>query len=356
MPGRNFSSGNYRYGFNGMERDDEVSGNGNSLNTPFRQYDPRLGRWMSLDPLMAAYPHQSAYAAYNNNPIYFADPTGLEGEPPNNTDPPRSYLAPTGYYFVTTGISNVKYFNGTQAKVDEDEFGNDIFVTIAQGAVKSFEFEGETYTPRGKWMYEGNFKFTAYRSASGKEFVPLEVIEEKKSIAIDLTLVFLNDQVVGGEITTLYDPKVLWSGKTISFDFNSSLSYDSDAVGIGIDTDNLVNNPPLHYERGFIGTLFFTRDVQDFRDIIAGIEKMEISYTGLGVGDYLSAGSTFIQGSKNFNTVFMADKPSSSLGVGLNLNASPVSISGSSGSIDNVNAITAPNRSDSTRLNLNIRK
>lgn len=31
---------------------------------------------------MANYPHQSPYAAFNNNPIYFADPTGLEGDPP----------------------------------------------------------------------------------------------------------------------------------------------------------------------------------------------------------------------------------------------------------------------------------
>src|SRR5690554_7044453 len=74
--------GSYRYGFNGMEGDPEVKGNGNSYTTEFRQYDPRVGRWLSLDPLMAKYPHQSGYAAFNNNPIYFTDPTGLEGEDP----------------------------------------------------------------------------------------------------------------------------------------------------------------------------------------------------------------------------------------------------------------------------------
>ena len=61
-----------------MERDDEVSGAGNSYTTEFRQYDSRLGRWLSLDPLMAKYPHQSPYVAFNNNPIYFIDPNGLE--------------------------------------------------------------------------------------------------------------------------------------------------------------------------------------------------------------------------------------------------------------------------------------
>ena len=56
-------------------------GGGNSYTTEFRQYDPRLGRWMSLDPLMADYPDMSPYVAFNNNPVYFVDPLGLEGGP-----------------------------------------------------------------------------------------------------------------------------------------------------------------------------------------------------------------------------------------------------------------------------------
>jgi RHS repeat-associated protein len=86
MPGRIYSGETaYRYGFNGMEKDDELAGEGNSYTTPFRQYDSRIGRWLSLDPMMAKYPYQSPYAAFNNNPIYFADPTGLEGDPKTHT-------------------------------------------------------------------------------------------------------------------------------------------------------------------------------------------------------------------------------------------------------------------------------
>ena len=69
------------FGFNGMEGDDEVKGVGNSYTTQFRQYDPRLGRWKSLDPLMAIQPFQSPYQAFNNNPIFFTDPLGLIGGP-----------------------------------------------------------------------------------------------------------------------------------------------------------------------------------------------------------------------------------------------------------------------------------
>jgi len=47
LDGRTQSSNSYRYGFNGMEKDDEVKGEGNSLDFGARIYDPRVGRWMS---------------------------------------------------------------------------------------------------------------------------------------------------------------------------------------------------------------------------------------------------------------------------------------------------------------------
>ncbi len=57
MAGRSFTSGDgYRYGFQGMERDDEVSGSGNAYTTEFRGYDPRLGRWKSYDLLFKSFP------------------------------------------------------------------------------------------------------------------------------------------------------------------------------------------------------------------------------------------------------------------------------------------------------------
>jgi RHS repeat-associated protein len=64
----------YRYGFNGMEKDDEAKGNGNHYTTYWRQYDPRLGRWMSREPKPVAW--ESEYASFRNNPIYYADPNG----------------------------------------------------------------------------------------------------------------------------------------------------------------------------------------------------------------------------------------------------------------------------------------
>ncbi|MDP2174287.1 MAG: hypothetical protein Q8K70_00105 [Bacteroidota bacterium] len=64
----------YRYGFNSMEKDNEVSGDGNSYTTEYRQLDVRLGRWFSRDPIERAF--ESDYAGFSNNPIVKVDPDG----------------------------------------------------------------------------------------------------------------------------------------------------------------------------------------------------------------------------------------------------------------------------------------
>ena len=79
LKGRNFEvvgGGNYRFGFNGMEADNDVKGEGNSYDFGARMLDPRLGRWMTLDPQSNKQPDQSPYKAFLNNPLYWTDPNG----------------------------------------------------------------------------------------------------------------------------------------------------------------------------------------------------------------------------------------------------------------------------------------
>ena len=70
----------YRYQFMGYEGDSEVKGEGNSYTTEFRQYDPRVGRWLTIDPLANKFPWQSPYVGFDNNPIFFTDKTGTSSE------------------------------------------------------------------------------------------------------------------------------------------------------------------------------------------------------------------------------------------------------------------------------------
>ena len=79
QPNRSFSNGtSYRYGFNGKEKDNEVKGEGNQQDYGFRIYDPRLGRFLSVDPLTKSYPMLTPYQFGSNRPIDGIDLDGLE--------------------------------------------------------------------------------------------------------------------------------------------------------------------------------------------------------------------------------------------------------------------------------------
>ena len=79
LPGRNSSEEDYRYGFNGMEMDDEISGEGNSYDFGARLYNPRVGRWLSGDPHEHNYPGLSTFVFAFNSPMAFNDPNGKDG-------------------------------------------------------------------------------------------------------------------------------------------------------------------------------------------------------------------------------------------------------------------------------------
>ena len=68
----------YRYGFNGKEKDNELSVEGGSYDFGARIYDARLGRWLSTDPLSDKYPGHSPYTYALNSPIMYIDEEGKD--------------------------------------------------------------------------------------------------------------------------------------------------------------------------------------------------------------------------------------------------------------------------------------
>ncbi|MEN9441042.1 MAG: hypothetical protein RLZ33_1119, partial [Bacteroidota bacterium] len=131
MPGRKITTSNYRFGYNGMEKDDEVSGGGNSYDYGARQYNNRLGRWMSQDPLKAMYPSMSPYCYAGNSPIACYDPNGrliifvngfLGGiygffNSSNKSEPLKPYWGKSGYLEEATiyfgNDKNQLFLNGS---------------------------------------------------------------------------------------------------------------------------------------------------------------------------------------------------------------------------------------------------
>lgn len=64
----------------GQEVDNEIKGEGNSVNYKYRMHDPRLGRFFAVDPLASSYPHYTPYSFSGNKVIAFVELEGLEEE------------------------------------------------------------------------------------------------------------------------------------------------------------------------------------------------------------------------------------------------------------------------------------
>lgn len=114
------TSDDYRYGFNGMEADDEFKGTKNSYDFGARMYDPRVGRWLSIDPLAFHYPSWSPYNFVSDNPIVYIDP---DGKKVRNADKVRLEQAKANNEFTNEMIAEIKQkgaggkrrdFNGTK--------------------------------------------------------------------------------------------------------------------------------------------------------------------------------------------------------------------------------------------------
>jgi RHS repeat-associated protein len=69
----------YRFSFNGKEKDIEgMGGGGSTYDYGFRIYNAQLGRFLSVDPLTKSYPWNSTYAFAENDVISCIDLDGLE--------------------------------------------------------------------------------------------------------------------------------------------------------------------------------------------------------------------------------------------------------------------------------------
>ncbi|MBA3900122.1 MAG: DUF4329 domain-containing protein [Bacteroidetes bacterium] len=138
-------AGVYRYGFNGMEKDDEVKGSGNSLDFGARIYDPRIGRFFSPDPREADYPWQSTYVFAGNSPIQFVD---VNGEGPGD-----KFSSPD-----EAAIDFANTYNDNSIR-NNREYGSTIFKVVDDKGVKSYTYTVPNVGGKdGVWSSKGDTK------------------------------------------------------------------------------------------------------------------------------------------------------------------------------------------------------
>lgn len=76
MIARAYNASDYRFGAFGREMDNEVKGTGNSYDFDARIFDPRVIRFLSIDPLSPQQPTLAPYHYVRNNLISRVDPDG----------------------------------------------------------------------------------------------------------------------------------------------------------------------------------------------------------------------------------------------------------------------------------------
>ena len=139
LPNRHGSTDSYRYGFQGQEKDDEVKGEGNSINYKFRMHDPRIGRFFATDPLEKKYSYNSPYAFSENRvidgielegkEIFFVNGFRPEGGKVNDADMSKYWDSKFKNFSLKETVSNyfkeedVRFSDGHQYANDSGAFG-----------------------------------------------------------------------------------------------------------------------------------------------------------------------------------------------------------------------------------------
>jgi RHS repeat-associated protein len=182
MPGRSYTgpsagSGRYRYGFNGKENDSEVKGEGNQVAFEARIYDPRLGRFLSTDPLEEAYVFQSTYVFAANNPVTLIDVFGMgPGKGFSASDRKKGEVATVvgkrtpreGEERVNTYLVSVNVPVGFNAMPFN---GRKTIVQIVEAKRLEVYHRGSKYFPKG-WMSEDEYSLTKIDWEGGQVMHP----------------------------------------------------------------------------------------------------------------------------------------------------------------------------------------
>lgn len=145
MPGRKYTqlSSGYRYGFNGKENDNDIKGDGNQYDYGFRIYDPRVGRFLSTDPLFKGYPWNSPYSYAEGDVIRSVDLDGLEKLIVTNTK--DKYGRPKS--MVITGLRDIQTKQAVDVNLKDVPDRDVLIITKQQGKrdIKSYDNLNKNY-------------------------------------------------------------------------------------------------------------------------------------------------------------------------------------------------------------------
>jgi RHS repeat-associated protein len=224
LPGRNYSSGSYSFGFQGQEKDDEFFGPaGSALSFEYRVHDARVGRFLSLDPLMASYPWNSPYTFSENRVIDGVDLEGLEWENflTNFKNPgellvkvPNEYTSQKQHYTVKIHKPNLPF-----SQISEAFLANPGKFLNSSAATFNSPVDGEGKPSQFK---VGSYIKIDILGPSNNSYVRIKAIEERKGF-ISATFETMEGHVEKGVITFSFTED---TDGNVTFDIKSTSEPD----------------------------------------------------------------------------------------------------------------------------------
>lgn len=271
LSGRNFTligAEKGRFGFQGQENDNEIKGEGNSVNYTYRMHDPRLGRFFARDPLAPNYSYNSPYAFSENRVIDGVELEGLE----------FFYTADGAYLGHANGDNSIRilheeYVENATILINKANSGNYTSLTLQtlqDNSTRAYRKEdlwefiiewGNQFTPKSegqeyvtllysKTVKDENDKknieiFVPGSTATGKISTPTgEVITPRDSDPEDSFLKFGKDYVAYKEDTQLGPEFVLKKGwkkhafvHTHIFGGDEKLEFSPADMGMSLTTN-----------------------------------------------------------------------------------------------------------------------
>ena len=119
------------HGFQGQLLDDDIKGEGNSVNYKYRMHDPRIGRFFATDPLEFGYPGNSPYAFSENRILDRRELEGLE-------------TGPTLYHGTSTGSASEIIENGFNAS-ENGKYSNYNWFATSSGSTSGGRGSSEIF-------------------------------------------------------------------------------------------------------------------------------------------------------------------------------------------------------------------
>jgi RHS repeat-associated protein len=205
MPGRKYSAtSSYRYGFNGKENDNEVKSEGNEQDYGMRIYDPRLGRFLSLDPIAEKYPQLTPYQFASNSPIAGSDLDGLEFLPRFIQNDPfsltthaftRTIRKTTAYEVLDGSMHGVaKSFHKTWNFFTSDAYKAETWINTGK-FVEEFVFGSAPGVKYETPMINAKIQDFKDKVVNGNAYTRAEYFSE---LGTDALLAYVGDKGIGG--------------------------------------------------------------------------------------------------------------------------------------------------------------